>query len=40
MVPFPEPDVVTVHQLWSLEAVQAELEVTVNEVDPDVAETL
>jgi hypothetical protein len=35
MVPFPDPEVVTVHHDWSLEAVQAELEVTVNEVEPD-----
>ena len=34
MVPFPEPEVVTVHQLWSLEAVHAEFEVTVKEVEP------
>jgi hypothetical protein len=34
MVPFPDPDGVTVHHDWSLEAVQEEVEVTVNEVLP------
>ena len=34
MVPFPDPEVFTVHQVWSLETVQDELDVTVKEVDP------
>ena len=34
MVPFPEPDVVMVHQAWSLEEIQVVLEVTVKEVLP------
>ena len=40
MVPFPEPEAVTVHHPWLLEAVHAELEVTVNEVEPAAAATL
>ena len=39
MMPFPEPDVVTVHQVWSLLAVQFELDVIVNEVVPASTET-
>jgi len=34
IVPFPDPEGVTVHQDWLLEAVQVVLEVTVNEVFP------
>ena len=35
MVPFPEPDGVGVHQVWSLPTVHAVLEVTENVVEPD-----
>ena len=34
MVPFPDPDGVTVHQDWLLTTVQAAFEVTVKVVDP------
>ena len=34
MVPLPDPDGVTVHQLWLLDTVQVVLEVTVKEVFP------
>ena len=34
MVPFPDPEVLTVHQVWSLATVQDEFEVTVKAVDP------
>ena len=36
MVPFPEPDEVTVHQAWSLDAVHTELDVTAKDVEPAV----
>ena len=36
MVPFPVPDGVTVHQVWSLVAVQLMFEVTSKVVVPDV----
>ena len=39
MVPLPDPEGVTVHHVWLLEAVQAMLEVTVNEVLPEAGET-
>jgi hypothetical protein len=34
MVPLPLPEVVTVHQVWSLDTIQEEFDVTVNEVLP------
>ena len=34
IVPFPVPEDVTVHQVWSLPAVQDELDVTVKDVIP------
>jgi hypothetical protein len=34
IVPFPEPERVTVHQAWSLDAVHAEFEVTAKAVLP------
>jgi hypothetical protein len=34
IVPFPDPEGVTVHHDWSLPAVHDELEVTVNVVEP------
>jgi hypothetical protein len=34
MVPFPLPEVVTVHQVWSLDTIHEEFDVTVNEVLP------
>jgi hypothetical protein len=34
MVPLPDPDGVTVHQVWSLTTVQDEFDVTVKGVDP------
>ena len=34
MVPLPDPEAVTVHQLWLLTAVQLALDVTVNEIAP------
>ena len=40
MVPFPLPVGVTVHQVWSLVTVQAELEATEKGVVPADAETL
>ncbi len=39
MVPFPDPEGVTVHHVWLLEAVQLVFEVTENEVLPDEAVT-
>jgi hypothetical protein len=34
IVPFPVPEGVTVHQVWLLETLQLEFDVTVNEVEP------
>jgi hypothetical protein len=39
MVPSPVPEGVTVHHVWSLVAVHAELEVTVNEVELAAGDT-
>ena len=39
IVPLPVPELVTVHQDWSLEAVQAMLDVTVKLVVPEEVET-
>jgi hypothetical protein len=39
MLPLPLPEGVTVHHDWLLEAVHAELEVTVKEVVPAAADT-
>jgi hypothetical protein len=34
IVPFPLPEELTVHQVWSLTTVQDEFDITANEVDP------